>query len=210
MDGNLRPDEAHPGDQLCILSCQRDGVAYYWSVIDGRSRNAVGFRGFSAKFQAAAVAREVMDFTVQGPLIVCLADLQDITQVQAIDMGGSFAAPSGPPSEVPFAVKILVAPAPQAAPHSRNPHGVILSVKNETEGTTVATVADLHRDEDWVFAILVAAIAAIAVNSGPAAIEKLMFDDSIGDINATITTPIGTVTVNKPFIAAPGLAGLDG
>jgi hypothetical protein len=37
-----------------------------------------------------------------------------------------------------------------------------------------------------------------------------MFDNSDGDINATISTPIGTVTVNKPFTAAPGLVGLDG
>ena len=86
----------------------------------------------------------------------------------------------------------------------------VLLIKNETEATTFATVAGIHRDEHWVFAILVAAIAAIAVNSGQALILRLMFDNSDGDINATISTPIGTVTVNKPFTAAPGLVGLDG
>ena len=206
MDTEHSSHEARPVRQLCVLSCQGDGVAYYWSVLDWRSRNAVGFRGFSATFQAATVARAVLDFTVRGPLISCLADLQDISQIQAIDLGGSAGAP---PNLVPFAVNVLVAPAPQVKPGGRNPHGAVLSLKNETETTTIATIADLHRDEDWVFAILVAAIAAIAVNSGPALIDILMLDSSNGDLTVSITTPIGTVALNKPFSFVPGLPDAD-
>jgi hypothetical protein len=191
--------------ELCALSCQGPaGVAYYWSLIDNRFENAVGFRGFSAAFIGATTAREVMDFTVQGPLISCLADLQDVTQLQAVEMSGSMGASGS--TQVPFDVKIHVAPAPQTAAGSRNPRGVILRIRNETESTTVATVADLHRHEDWVFATMVAAIAAVAVNSGPALIDVLMYDSSFGNVNATITTPIGTVTVNKPFTGVAGLA----
>jgi hypothetical protein len=191
------------------VSCQGNGVAYYWSLIDRRARDAISFRGFSAAFPAAGVAREVMDFTLQGPLIACLSDLQDITQLQAIEMGGSAGIPGGAPNQVPFDVKILVAPAPQLAPHGRSRHGAVLLVRNETEGTTVATVADLHRGEDWVFAMLTAAIAAVAVNGGPPLIDMLMYNSSMGNMKMTITTPIGTVVVNKPFMSAPGLAAAD-
>ena len=198
----------HPSRQLCVVSCQGDGVAYYWSVIDGRSRNSVGFRGFSATFPAQAVAREVLDFTVQGPLISLLSDLQDVTQLQAVEMGGSAGTPN---QQLAFDARILVAPAPQLAPHGRNPHGAVLLVKNELEGTTVATVADLHRDEDWVFAIMVAAIPAVAVNGGPALTNAVVLGStSAATMKVTITTPIGTVTVNNNFTTAPGLAGLDG
>jgi hypothetical protein len=205
VDADFGSNEERTARQLCALSCQgANGVAYYWSVIDNRLQNAVGFRGFSATFQGTAPAREVMDFTLAGPLITCLADLQDVTQLQLIEMGGS--AGAGGSTQVPFAVKILVAPAPQAAADSVDPRAAILWIRSETERTTVATVADLRRHEDWVFAIMVAAIAAIAVNAGPALIEALMFGSSLGNVKATITTPIGTVTVNKPFTAVPGIA----
>jgi hypothetical protein len=207
MDMEHSPHEVRPGRQLCVLSCQGDGVAYYWSMLDWRARNAVSFRGFSATFQATTVARAVLDFTIRGPLISCLADLQDISQVQAIDLGGSAGAP---PNVVPFAVKVLVAPAPFLAPGGRSPHGAMLSLKNEREGTTIATVSDLHRDEDWVFVVLVAAIAAIAVNSGASLIDILMFDSSTGNLTVSITTPIGTVALNKPFSFAPGLPDAEG
>jgi hypothetical protein len=191
--------------QLCVISCQGNDIAYYWSVIHWRSRNAVGFRGFSATFPVAGVAREIMDFTLQGPLIGCLADLQGVAQVQAIEMSGSAANPGTPPNDIPFDVKVLVALAPQLAPGGRNPHGAILSMKNETEGGTVATIADIHYAGDYVFVLLVAAIAAVAVNGGQALIDRVMFDNSTGDLEVKITTPIGTVTVNKPFSAVPGL-----
>lgn len=82
MDVDHGPEHEHAaGRELCALSCQGGyGVAYYWSLIDHRSQNAVAFRGFSAAFPGAAVAREVMDFTLAGPLISCLADLQDVTR----------------------------------------------------------------------------------------------------------------------------------
>lgn len=205
MDVDFGAKDERAWRELCALSCQGPaGVAYYWSLIHNRFENAVGFRGFSAAFVGATTAREVMDFTVQGPLISCLADLQDVTQLQAIEMSGSMMASA--PTEVPFDVKIHVAPDPHTAAGSHNPRGVILRIRNETESTTTATVADLHRHEDWVFVILVAAIAAIAVNSGPALIDVLMYDSSSGDVNVTITTPIGTVTVNKPFTGVAGLA----
>jgi len=193
------------GHQLCVISCQGDGIAYYWSVIDQRSRNAVGFRGYSATFPATGVARQVWDFTIQGPAIQCLSDLQDVAQVQALELSGSAGNPNTTQGLVPFDAKILVAPAPFVAPGGRNAHGAILSIKKETEGITVATVADIHYDRDWVFVVLVAAIAAVAVNSGPALIERLMVDTSAGDLVATVTTPIGTLIVNKTFTAAPGL-----
>jgi hypothetical protein len=202
MDIEHSPHEVHSGRQLCVLSCQGDGVAYYWSMLDWRARNAVSFRGFSATFQATTATRAVLDFTVRGPLISCLADLQDISQIQAIDLGGSA---GDPPNLVPFAVKALVAPAPQLAPGGRSPHGAVLLLKNEREGTTVATIAHLHRDEDWVFVVLVAAIAAIAVNSGASLIDVLMFASSNGNLTVSITTPTGTVALNKPFSFAPGL-----
>jgi hypothetical protein len=203
MDVDLGPDGAHPDHQLCVVSCQGNGVAYYWSLIDRRARDAVSFRGFSATFPAAGVAREVLDFTVQGPLISCLSDLQDVTQLQAIRIGGSAGA-------VPFDVKILVAPAPQFASGGRNPQGAVLFVKNETEGTTVATVANLHRGDDWLFAILMAAMPVAAVNGGGALIDALIFGGAgNGDLVVTITTPIGTVHVNKPYTIAPGLLGAD-
>jgi hypothetical protein len=210
VDTDLGPRDQRARRQLCALACQdSNGVAYYWSVIDDRAQNAVCFRGFSATFSGAVPAREVMDFTVQGPLIACLSDLQDVTQLQLIHVGGSV-GPVGSTdpgsTQVPFDAKILVAPAPQAARDSHNPRGVILRVANEAERTTIATVADLYRHEDWVFAILVAAIAAVAVNSGPALIDVLMYAASIGNVKATITTPIGTVAVNKPFTAVPGVA----
>jgi hypothetical protein len=205
LDEGRSPNCAPVGRQLCIVSCQGSGIAYYWSVIDGRFRNAVGFRGFSVSFQGATVARELMDFTVQGPLIDCLSDLQDLSQLQEIQMGGSAGPPSGGPPQVPFDAKIRVAPAPQVAPGGRNPHGAVLLVTNEREGATVATVADFHRDEDWVFALLAAAIAAVAVNGGAPLIEALMFGNSLGNLKTTITTPIGTVVVNKPFTASAGL-----
>ena len=203
MDADLGSERARPGDQLCVVSCQGDGVGYYWSVIDRRARDAVSFRGFSATFPAAGVAREVLNFTVQGPLITYLFDLQDVAQLQAIRMGGSAGA-------VPFDVKILVAPAPQLAPHGHHPHAAVLSVKNETEGTTIATVADLHRRDDRVFAILMAAMPVAAVNGGPALIDALINGSaSNGDLEVTITTPIGTVHVNKPYTIAQGLLGAD-
>jgi len=202
---DLDANEERARRELCALSCQGPaGVAYYWSLIDNRFENAVGFRGFSAAFLGATTAREVMDFTVQGPLISCLADLQDVTQLQAVEMSGSMGASAS--TQVPFDVKILVAPAPHTAAGSRNPRGAILWIRNESERTTVATVADLHHHEDWVFAIMTAAIAAVAVNSGPALIDVLMYGASVGNVKATITTPIGAVTVNKPFTAVPGLA----
>ncbi len=102
MDGHLSPNEAHWDKQLCVLSCQGGDVAYSWSLIDGRLRDAVGFRGYSAKFQAATTAREVLDFTVQGPLFSCVAGLQDVVQMQELDIGGSIGTP---PNIVPFAVK---------------------------------------------------------------------------------------------------------
>ncbi len=85
----------------------------------------------------------------------------------------------------------------------------MLSLKNDREGATITTIAHLHRDEDWVFVVLVAAIAAIAVNSGAALIDILMFDSSNGDLTVSITTPIGTVAVNKPFSFAPGLPNAE-
>jgi hypothetical protein len=204
MDLDPGPDGARPRDQLCVVSCQGNGVAYYWSVIDARARNAIGFRGFSAAFPATGVAREVLDFTIQGPLIPSLSDLEDVTQLQAIEIGGGAAASSG--QQLAWDAKILVAPAPQLAPHGRNPHGAVLSVKNETEGTTIATIADFHRGDDWVFALLVAAIPVVAVNGGQVLIDAVIRGSmSSGNLVATITTPIGKVTVNKPFTAVPGL-----
>jgi hypothetical protein len=115
VEVDFSPNGAHRGRQLCVVSCQGNGVAYYWSVIGGHVRDAVSFRGFSATFPAPAVARVVVDFTVQGPLIDSLADLQDVTQVQAIQMGGSLGTPSPAAKQVPFDVKIL------AAARSRRP-----------------------------------------------------------------------------------------
>ncbi len=206
MDAVPDRSAAGHGEQLCIVSCQGGGLAYYWSVLDWRSRDAIGFRGFSAKFQPSPIAREVMDFTVAGPLIGCLSDLEDVAQAQAIEMGGSVAAPP-----VPFDAKLLVAPAPQVSPLGRGPHGAILSIAKETEGATVATVADIRFEGDWIFAILVAAIPAVAVNGGPALANAVMFSTNLnGNLVVTITTPIGTVSVNKPFTTAPGLPAADG
>jgi hypothetical protein len=208
MDLDIGPNGAHPDHQLCVVSCQGNGVAYYWSLIDRRARDAVSFRGFSATFPAAGVAREVLDFTVQGPLISCLSDLQDVTQLQAIAMGGSAGTPN---QQLAFDAKIFVAPAPQLAPHGRNPHGAVLLVKNEVEGTTVATVANLHRGDDWVFAIMAAAIPAVAVNGGQALTDAVVLGGtSSATMKATITTPIGTVTVLNDFTTVAGLVGLDG
>ena len=70
MNVDLDANEERARRELCALSCQGPaGVAYYWSLIDNRFENAVGFRGFSAAFLGATTAREVMDFAVQGPLI---------------------------------------------------------------------------------------------------------------------------------------------
>ena len=165
------------------------------------------FRGYSAKFQAATTAREVLDFTVQGPLFSCVAGLQDVVQMQELDIGGSIGTP---PNIVPLPSEFLVAPAPQTVRGGRHPRGAVLLIRKETEGATVATIADIRRDEDWLFAILAAAIAAVAVNGGQALIDQLMYADSPGNIVATITRPIGTLTINKPFAAAPGLVGIDG
>ncbi len=208
MDADLGPNGVYASRQLCVVSCQSADVAYYWSVIDGRERNSVGFRGFSATFPAAGPAREVLDFTVQGPLIALLSDLQDIAQVQAIQMGGSAGTPA---QQVPFDAQILVAPAPQLAPHGRNPHGVVLRVRNETEGTTIATVANLHRGDDWVFATIAAAIPAVAVNGGGALTDTVVRGStSAATIRVRITTPMGTVTVVNDFTTVAVLAGLDG
>ena len=157
--------------------------------------------GCSAKFQPSLVEREVNDFTVAGPLIGCLVHLEDRAEAQAIEMGGSMGAAPG----VPFDAKLLVAPAPQVSPIGHSRGGAILSITNETEGTTVATVANIRPDGGWIFAILVAAIPAVAVNGGPALAAALLGLVAACDLVVTITTPIGTVTVNKPFTTAPGL-----
>jgi hypothetical protein len=205
MDAIPNRSAAGHGEQFCVVSCQGGGVAYYWSVLDWRSRDAIGFRGFSAKFEPSPIAREVEDFTVAGPLIGCLFDLEDRAEVQAIEMGGSVGAPP-----VPFDAKLLVAPAPQVSPVGHGPDGAILSITNESEGATVATVANIRLDGNWIFAILVAAIPAVAVNGGPALAAALMDSSSAGNLVVTITTPIGTVAVNKPFTTAPGLPAADG
>ncbi len=205
MDATLNRSGAGYGEQICVVSCQGGGMAYSWSVLDWRSRDAIGFRGFSAKFQPSPIAREVKDFTIAGPAIGCLFGLEDWTEPQAIEMGGSMGAPP-----VPFDAKLLVAPSPRAPRASRRPDAAVLSITNETQGATVATVANICSGRDWIFAILVAAIPSVAVNGGAALADALMVSSSGCNLVATITTPLGTLTINKPFTTAPGLPSAEG
>ena len=171
-------------------------------MLEGGPRNAVTFRGFSTTFAAASAARTVSLFHLQGPVVDGFANLQDVSTIQSIELAGGLKAPSGP--SLPLAVKIIVAPAPELAFDGRNPHGAVLKLTEQNETALVATIADLHREADWIFAILASAIVATTVLAG----QALLLLDGIGDANVTVTTPIGTVASFGTFTFAAGAAGI--
>ena len=207
MDAEASRFDVGRGEQICAVSCMGDGAAYCWSVLDWRSRHAIGFRGFSANFSPAPVAREVIDFTLAGPLIGCLFDLECFVEPQAVEMGGSLGTA---PSLLVFEAKGLVAPSPQRSPDGVGPRDAIVSLTNDREGVTVATVADIRLRGGWIGAVLVAAIPALALSASASVVTALMFGSEAGALVVKVTTPIGTVAVNRPFTTAPGLPAPGG
>jgi hypothetical protein len=56
-----------------------------------------------------------------------------------------------------------VAPSPRVSRISRRPDAAVLSISKETEGVTVATVANIRSDRDWIFEILAAVRPWLAI-----------------------------------------------
>ena len=202
MDAMPNRSAAGHGEQLCVVLRQGGGLAHYWSVLDWRSRDAIGFRGFSARFQPSPIAREVIDFTVAGP-IGCLSDLEDVALPQAIEMAGSVAAPP-----VPLTRKLLVAPAPQVSPVGGGPHGRFVDRQGDRGGHggdrrrhSLRRGSDLRHPGRRH--------PGRGDHGGPALANALTLStNSSGNLVLTITTPIGRID-NKPFISAPGLPATD-
>lgn len=89
---NLSPNAEKPGHQIGVVSFQFAGRFYYLVLIEGGSRDALSFRGISAKFSDTGFESKVLNFHIKGPLLEMATDLSDFDTIQigapAIEVGG--------------------------------------------------------------------------------------------------------------------------
>jgi hypothetical protein len=173
----ISPNAGKPEHQLGVVSFLLDQRSYYLVLTETASRNAVSFRGLSARLNPNNIFEsKVLNFHIKGPLIEMIADLGDFQELEIsgsvfpLDQPGAPAAPGAAPvPQGAFQARVHVLLTPWLSCDGLSPHGALLWLKTSQHEVKV-TLADFRSGKTIWESIATTAIALSCLIMGETAL----------------------------------------
>lgn len=206
---DVSPNAEKPGHQIGVVSFLFAERFYYLVLIEGGTRDAVSFRGISAKRTTTdGLESKILNFHIEGPLIEMAADLGDFHKVEISGEVWS-EAPDKAYAQISATGHILLTPLRSC--DGLSPHGALFWLESLNKPTIQITLSGFRegKKRPAVAAVLLA-ITSLLQALHPVLQDIIKVEDTISKIGAntsfhmTADKQDGKITLDADAYVGPG------